>query len=274
MSGPATGRTALLLAAAIGVSLVLGAIAGALLPLDRLGLRSGADAATTADEESADPTLWTCSMHPQVIQDAPGPCPICAMDLTPMPGAGGASHAHRAHDHAHHGHHAHHVAAPDDMTAAAGATVTIDPAVVQNMNVRTEIAARRDLARTIRTVGYLAFDEQRMVTVTTKYAGWIERVHVNYVGERVRKGQPLFAIYAPELVQTEQELLSALRFARDLDDAPADARARAWSMVEAARTRLGYWDVAPAQIAQLEETGEVFRTIEVAAPARGLVMKR
>jgi RND family efflux transporter MFP subunit len=146
--------------------------------------------------------------------------------------------------------------------------------MVQKMNVRTEQVTRRDLTRPIRTVGYLEFDQQRMVTVTTKYSGWIEKVYVNYVGEKVRHGQPLFEIYSPELVQTEQELLSALSFAHELEDAPGGAHQRALSMVESARIRLGYWDVSPQEIERLESTGEVFRTLEVTAPATGLVMKR
>jgi RND family efflux transporter MFP subunit len=164
----------------------------------------------------------------------------------------------------------------DDAQRAvgAGSGITIDPAVVQNINVQTALVGRRDLKHPIRTVGYLEYDQQRMVTVTTKYSGWVEKVYVNYVGEPVRKGQPLFEIYSPELVQTEQELLSAIEYAGRFDAAPADARRRAGALVEAARTRLSYWDISPEQIAQLEETGEIFRTLTVVAPADGLVMKR
>jgi RND family efflux transporter MFP subunit len=152
--------------------------------------------------------------------------------------------------------------------------VSIDPAVVQNMNVQSALVERRDLSHEIRTVGYLEYDQERMVTVTTKYTGWVEKVYVNYVGEPVRKGQPLFEIYSPELVQTEQELLSAIKYARKFEGVAEDARRRAEALVDAARTRLSYWDIAPEQIARLEETGEIFRTLKVVAPSSGLVMKR
>ena len=76
-------------------------------------------------------------------------------------------------------------------------------------------------------MGYLEYDQQKMVSVTTKYPGWIEKVFVNYVGEPVRKGQPLFEIYSPELVQTEQELLSAMRYVKSLANAPESARSKA-----------------------------------------------
>ena len=161
-----------------------------------------------------------------------------------------------------------------DRAMGAGATVTIDPVVVQNMNVQTQTATRGDLRHEIRTVGYLEYDPERMVTVTTKYDGWVEKVHVNHVGEPVTEGAGLFEVYSPELVQTEQELLSAIRYAARFEDAPADARLRAEALVEAARARLAFWDISPDQIARMEETGEIFRTLTVTAPAGGLVMKR
>ena len=107
-----------------------------------------------------------------------------------------------------------------------GPTVNINPTIVQNMNVQTAMVERRDLNQEIRTVGYLEYDQERMVTVTTKYSGWVEKVYVNYVGEPVEKGQPLFEIYSPELVQTEQELLSAIEYAEESSTAPAH---RGWS---------------------------------------------
>ena len=250
------GRTALIaLAAALG-----GFLLAVLIPVGPFG--SGAANGSGATTETAeDGQLWTCGMHPQVIQDEPGQCPICGMELVPAKDEMGMDYV-PVH------------ASEVDEAAGEGTAVRIDPAVVQNMNVRTERAERRDLRHSIRTVGYLDYDQERMVTVTTKYSGWVEKVYVNYIGERVRKGQPLFEVYSPELVQTAQELLSALRFAGDMRAAPEDSRQRALSLVDSARVRLGYWDISPEQIARLEETGEVFRTLTVVAPSSGLVMKR
>jgi Cu(I)/Ag(I) efflux system membrane fusion protein/cobalt-zinc-cadmium efflux system membrane fusion protein len=155
-----------------------------------------------------------------------------------------------------------------------GPMVSIDPAVVQNMNVQTEPVARRAVSREIRTVGYLEYDQQKMVSVTTKYSGFVEKVYVNYLGEPVKRGQPLFDIYSPELVQTEQELLSAQQYAKRMEGATADARERAASLVAAARQRLAYWDITPAQVEHLMETGTVHRALTVTAPASGVVMMR
>jgi RND family efflux transporter MFP subunit len=235
--------------------------------------------------------LWTCPMHPEILESEPGSCPICGMDLV------------AEERNVRHGDEQREVLffrnpmdpnitspAPrkDEMgmdyvpvyadeagsPGAQGAVVTIDPAVQQNMNVLTRRVERRDIAHEIRTVGSLGYDQERMVSVTTKYPGFIEKTYVNYVGEPVAKGQPLFEIYSPELVQTEQELLSALRYVRSLSGAPPEARARAEALLEAARQRLEYWDIGAEQIRRLEETGEVFRTLQVFAPASGMVMKR
>jgi Cu(I)/Ag(I) efflux system membrane fusion protein/cobalt-zinc-cadmium efflux system membrane fusion protein len=196
--------------------------------------------------------LYTCPMHPDILEEEPGTCPICGMDLVEVeaeePGRG-------------HG-------------RGRGTEVTIDPTVVQNMNVVTRPVERRDIAHEIRTVGYLDYDQERMVSVTTKFNGFIEKTYVNYIGQPVRKGEPLFEIYSPELVQTEKELLAAKRYAKSLAEAPAGARSRAEALLEASRQRLAFWDITPEQVRRLEETGEVFRTLQIVAPASGLIMKR
>jgi Cu(I)/Ag(I) efflux system membrane fusion protein/cobalt-zinc-cadmium efflux system membrane fusion protein len=242
--------------------------------------------------------LWTCGMHPQIIEEEPGQCPICGMNLVPLRGEAPAAEPggrqpgtgereilfyrnpmdptitspvpardEMGMDYVP-------VYADEVRGAGSGATVTIDPGIVQNMNVLTGVVERGDLTQEIRTVGYLEYDQQKMVSVTTKYPGWIEKVYVNYVGEPVKRGQPLFEIYSPELLQTEQDLLSAIQFAQRMESATDDARSRAENLVEASRQRLDYWDVTPDQIQKLEATGKVFRTLTVVAPASGVVMKR
>jgi len=243
--------------------------------------------------------LWTCGMHPQIVQDHPGTCPICGMNLVPMragtPDAGpdgGAKTPGERKVLFYRNPMNPIVTSPvpmkDEMgmdyvpvyedeasgAATGGPTVTIDPAIVQNMNVLTQVVERGDLTREIRTVGYLEYDQQKMVSVTTKYSGWVEHVYVNYVGEPVHRGQPLFEIYAPELVQTQQDLLTAIDFAKRMEGATDEARRRAQDLVEAARKRLAYWDIGPAQIEEFEKTGKVFRTLTVNTPSAGVVMLR
>ncbi|HSM13092.1 MAG TPA: efflux RND transporter periplasmic adaptor subunit [Thermoanaerobaculia bacterium] len=235
--------------------------------------------------------LWTCGMHPEVIQDHPGQCPICGMDLVPIEAGTGPVEGDRKilfYRNPMDPTITSPVPARDEMgmdyvpvysdevgeAASQGATVTIDPGVVQNMNVQTAEVERRDLARKIRTVGYLDYDQEKMVSVTTKYAGFVEKVYVNYIGEPVRRGQPLYEVYAPELVQTQRELLAALGFARRLEGTSEEARGRAEALVDAARSRLAFWDITAGQIEALEESGEPRRTLTVVAPAGGVVMMR
>ncbi len=243
--------------------------------------------------------LWTCSMHPHILEDEPGECPVCGMALVPLSGGGQEGSAKKSpaaggereilfYRNPMNPTISSPVPAKDEMgmdyvpvyadeanqAVDQGPTVSINPVVVQNMNVQTAVVERRDLNQEIRTVGYLEYDQERMVTVTTKYSGWVEKVYVNYVGEPVKKGQPLFEIYSPELVQTEQELLSAIQYAKKFDSTNAEAGRRASALVDSARERLRYWDISSEQIDNLERTGEVFRTLQVVAPASGLVMKR
>ena len=164
--------------------------------------------------------------------------------------------------------------AGDAMAMGDQPVVTIDPSVVQNMNIRTGVAERRVLAEEVRTVGSLELDAERVVSVTTRFPGFVEKVFVNYVGEPVRRGQALFEVFSPELVQTQQELLSALDYAERFADEDGTAREHAMALVEAARTRLGYWDISSAQIERLQESGEVQRTLTVTAPAGGVVLER
>jgi Cu(I)/Ag(I) efflux system membrane fusion protein/cobalt-zinc-cadmium efflux system membrane fusion protein len=248
--------------------------------------------------------LWTCGMHPEVIQEEPGICPICHMDLTPLQAATEGT--------AHHGHeataeevwtcpeHWQHIQEPEpgscpicgrDLVRAdadgqpmagsedhsghqQGTPVTIDPVVVQNMNVRMAPVGRRDLSRAIRTVGHLDYDQERMVSVTTRYQGFIEKVFVNHVGQPVRRGEPLFKVYSAELVQTQQELLSAVRYARRMSATDPETRRRAESLVASARQRLSYWDITDEQVAEIEASGKVLRTLTVVSPLNGVVMQR
>ena len=285
------------------VWVLAGALAAAFLIADPLGISPvdgwlGVSRAATTHKQTGSgkvAQLWTCGMHPQVIQDAPGQCPICGMDLVPLrqdeaPAANPPSGERKilfyrnpmdptitspvprkdemGMDYVP-------VYADEAQTAAAeGAVVTINPEVQQNMNVLTERITRRDIKHQIRTVGYLDYDQETMVSITTKYPGFIEEAYVNYIGQPVTKGEALFDIYAPELVQTEQELLSAKQYAASLAGAPGEARRRAEALLEAARQRLAYWDISKDQVRHLEETGEVFRTLQIRSPASGVVMKR
>jgi len=133
-------------------------------------------------------------------------------------------------------------------------------------------AEMADIARYSRTVGILDFNADNITWVNTKFEGWIEQVHVNYVGDEVKKGQPLFEIYSPELVTTQEEYLRALDYRASLEgsDRPGTRR-QAESLVRSTRDRLTYWDITDEQIDNLETRGRVQRRLTFTSPADGVV---
>lgn len=197
-------------------------------------------------EKLAEKIQYTCGMHPFIIQDEPGNCPICGMKLTPIKAG--------------------------EAALGTPGSITIDPTTIQNMGVRTIPVQRRDLARTIRTVGLVTYDEPRQYSLNSKIAGWIERLYVNQSGQPVAQGQPLLEIYSPELIAAQEEYLLALANRRRLATSPfpeiADGAAR---LLDATRSRLRYWDISEAQIAKLEAGGKVLRTMTLHSPYQGVV---
>jgi RND family efflux transporter MFP subunit len=226
---------------------------------------AAADTHAGHDHSGTGGELWTCPMHPEIVDEQAGDCPICGMDLVPMEGGGGSAGSEMG----------------DSMAAEGRTVVELDPGVVQRMNVTTEVARRQEIERTVRAAGSLVVDPAQVVTVTTKFPGFVERVYANYEGQRVGRGQALFEVFSPELVQTQEELLSAVDYARRLEASggadrggEADAVRRAWALVDAAERRLSYWDISRVQIERLKAEGEVQRTLTVTAPASGVVTER
>jgi multidrug efflux pump subunit AcrA (membrane-fusion protein) len=127
----------------------------------------------------------------------------------------------------------------------------------------------------IHTIGLLNYNEKNLAFINTKFEGWIEKVYVNYVGEPVTKGQALFEIYSPQLVTTQQDYLSALEYVQKLSGrADADAVARAKSLLDATRERLGYWDITGGQIDELQRSGKITRTLKAVSPVSGVVVSK
>lgn len=136
---------------------------------------------------------------------------------------------------------------------------------------------RQTLVRTIRTVGQIAAPEPKIADITPKIEGYIERLLVNYTGAVVRRGEPLLELYSPMLVAAQEELLTAGRLVAALDSADAQA-SEAWrnarATLEAARRRLAYWDITDQQIARIERTGEMTKTLTLVSPVDGIVLEK
>jgi len=166
-------------------------------------------------------------------------------------------------------------AAPAAVSGADDEGVHISPERQQLIGVRTVKVARHAMENTLRTVGAIAYDETRVAEIHTKIAGWVEDVSVDFVGKQVRKGQPLFKIYSPELVATQREYLLALKADRQLSGSGIqETRDGARSLLEATRQRLRLWDVTDAQVDALTRSGEPQRTLTVYSPSTGIVLER
>jgi multidrug efflux pump subunit AcrA (membrane-fusion protein) len=258
------------------VLLVAAAVGGAFLVGRLTAFQQGATA-------GAEKTFYTCGMHPQVIQDHPGNCPICGMKLTKVhqqAGAGAATGERKIKFYKS-------TMLPGEISQAPGkdsmgmervpvyegeaaadlGTIAIDPVTIQDMGIRTGIVTNGPLRRTIRTVGVVDLDESAVADVTTKFKGWAEKLHANATGQLVMRGDPLFEIYSPELYSAQTEYLLALS-STSPNDAGLDA------LKTSARLKLKFWDISDEQIAELEKTRRPTKTLRVHAPIDGFVMEK
>jgi RND family efflux transporter MFP subunit len=144
----------------------------------------------------------------------------------------------------------------------------------QLVGVRTAKVARQRVEGTVTTVGMLAYDETRTTQIHARVSGWVEQLFVDYVGKPVRRGQPLFALYSPDLATAQADYLAALHARQRLGEDATDAKTSADSLLAASRERMKRWDVSDAQIAELERAGHATRTMTIASPFDGVVLEK
>lgn len=212
----------------------------------------GIDATDAHIHTAAD--VWTCPMHPDIRESKPGKCPLCGMDLvleTPPKAAAALA------------------------TSTPRAPIQLDTRRRQLLGVRTVMAESGPLAREIRAVGTVQYDETRLREITLKLGGWIKKLHVNATGRTVRQGDPLLDLYSPELVATGQEYILALATRDSMHDSQVpDARAQADRLVESARQRLLLWDLPAPAIDEIARTRKTDGTITFRSPASGIVIEK
>ncbi len=257
------------------------AILVAAVPVTLLTGCGDSDTTTTQEGdrvETAQVQLWTCGMHPNVIAEEPGQCPICGMNLTPIKRTAGEEDTGTEHEAAPEEASQEGMAAQDPsmpMSPSRNGSIVIDPVTIQNIGVQTAPVLERPLTRSIRTVGHLDYNEELLSRINIKYPGWIERLYVNETGQQVSMGDPLLDIYSPELVAAQEEYLLAYQNQKNLEDSEFETISKgAKSLLDASRRRLLYWDVTEAQIQALEERGAITRTLTIYAPSKGIVVER
>ncbi len=213
--------------------------------------------ATAAAQSSGAPgerkvLYWYDAMNPQRRYDKPGKAPD-GMDLVPKYAEGDE-------------------AAMSNMPVG---TVKISAQKQQLIGVRTTTVEREGLVRTLRTVGQVTADERKLSHIHLKVSGWVEDVYADYVGQLLKKGQPLFTIYSPDLVATEEEYLIAKRGETALGNSQfPDVAQGSHSLLQSTRERLKLWDISEEQIKKLDESRQVTRTMTYYSPIDGFIMER
>ena len=180
---------------------------------------------------------YTCGMHPQIVTDEPGLCPICNMKLVPK---------------------------SDVMQQGR---IMVDAETQKKMGIALSPVEYRKLAKSIRAFGNVTYSEPKLYTVNIKFNGWVEKLYVNETGVDVKKGEPLMEIYSPELVAAQQEYLIAWQTSKSMgknDSLPS-------KLIDASYQRLKNWDISEEQIQKLARTKEVKRTLTINAPFDGTV---
>lgn len=207
-------------------------------------------------------TVYICPMHPEVVSGEPGKCPKCGMDLVPR--TGGEEPGSPL------------MEEPAAASSPAGlAPVTVTPEAQRRLGLTFGKVERRPVWRETRTSARIAPDETRLYHITTKIEGWVDTLFVNVTGQHVRQGDPLLTIYSPELVASQQELLTVLAMSRSLRQSPIASVAQGGQdLLAAARQRLRLWDISEAQIARIEESGQLQKFITLYAPASGYVFEK
>jgi membrane fusion protein, copper/silver efflux system len=257
---------------------LIGAAAGVVLLLAAGGfiVARGGLPVTGATQGTDSVERWVCPMHPDVQQPHEGRCPICGMALEKVP----ASEQKAAHQEAH----AARAAAtnpsrpsvtppPADGGTERRAPVTLDGRRQQLIGVRTIAVSEQALTHRLRAQGIVRFDESRWTDVNVRAEGWIRRVYVDRTGVTVKRGQPLLALYSPELATAQAEYVLALR-TRDAMTAGTPDAEQATRLAEAARQRLGRWDVPQDHLTALDERREVAPLITFQSPVSGIVMEK
>jgi RND family efflux transporter MFP subunit len=237
-------------------------------------------------KSSQQASRYHCPMHPTYLSDKPGSCPICGMRLVPIE----AKKVTATSDSARLSDSSHGEARPmasgqlavhsDEVVEAAGpvpglAPIDVSPEGLRLAGVRTAVAEKGSIARSIRAVGVVRADETRIRHVHTKISGWVEKLYVNFTGEPVVAGRPILTIFSQELLTAQEEYLQARSAASTMQKSDlAVVREGATGMLAAARRRLALLDVPESLVSDLDRGGAASRTVAVSSPVGGIVMSK
>ena len=238
--------------------------------------------------------LWTCSMHPQVLKEEPGACPICHMALTPVkemarPGSATAATGERKvkywwdpmlsppyiADKPGKSPMGMDLIAVYEDQVSGGTGVTIDPVIVQNMGVRVAVVTTGPVTRDVRAVGYLEQAQPNARDVNLRISGWVEKLNADTVGMALSKGAPLFELYSPEVQIATEELIAARKSVGAIGpDGDAMARKTSQGLFDATRLKLEQWGLDSAEVARLATLDHPPRTVTFTSPIDGYLTQK
>lgn len=190
-------------------------------------------------ETQEESVVWTCSMHPQIKMDKPGKCPLCAMDLIPMASNGDSD---------------------QDVDPNA---IVMSKSAVALANIQTTVVSSKDPIKDIELYGSIEVDETQQNSQSSHVAGRIEKLYVNFTGEKVNKGQLLASVYSPELYAAQQELLEAIKLQ---DFQPL--------LLKAAKEKLSFYKMSNAQIQNIIDTKKASAIVNIYANTQGTVVSK
>jgi len=221
-----------------GITLIAGLFLGWLFFHNSGGISSGKEIAEHSHEGESAESIWTCSMHPQIRMDEPGQCPICGMDLIPV----------------------------TDLRAeeeGSADEIAMTEAAIKLASIQTTTVIKGKPEKTVYLLGKVRPDERNISELTARFGGRIEKLFVNFTGQNVKKGQKLAAIYSPELIAAQKELLEAAKYKETNP-----------GFYKATRTKLKLWDLNEKQIDDLENSGVTQHYFEILSPISGTVTMR
>jgi len=193
----------------------------------------------------AQATMWTCAMHPQIRRDRAGKCPLCGMELVPV-----------------------------SKSASGVRTISISPDVKKLMNLQTVPVGRRYVTATVRMVGKIDYDETRLAHVTAWVSGRLDRLYVDFTGLEVNKGDHMAYIYSEELYTAQEELIQAMKYAKQAPTNPIRQGIKTINFVESAREKLRLLGITEQQIKKIEQQVKPTEHLTIYSPASGVVIEK